>query len=126
MLWSILARALFVGAVGEAAALIRPFGDGAPLNAVIGVGLALVAVAVEWRLRQVKITHLLGALIGGAIGLGIAWPVTLLMKHYIPAALSPVVVSAALLVSLVTGVLSGLAPAWRAARMDPVDALRNE
>ncbi len=72
MLWSLLARALFVGAVGEAAALLRPFGDGAPLNAAFGVGLGVVAVAVEWRLRQVKITHLLGALIGGAIGLGIA------------------------------------------------------
>jgi ABC-type antimicrobial peptide transport system permease subunit len=35
------------------------------------------------------------------------------------------VVSAALLTSLTTGVLSGLAPAWRAARMDPVDALRS-
>jgi ABC-type antimicrobial peptide transport system permease subunit len=27
-------------------------------------------------------------------------------------------------VSLVTGVLSGFFPAWRAARMDPVQALR--
>jgi putative ABC transport system permease protein len=36
------------------------------------------------------------------------------------------VVSLALLVSLVTGVVSGFIPAWRAARMDPVDALRNE
>ena len=35
-------------------------------------------------------------------------------------------VSIALLVSLVTGVLSGFFPAWRAARMNPVDALRNE
>ena len=26
--------------------------------------------------------------------------------------------------SLLTGVLSGFFPAWRAARMDPVDALR--
>jgi putative ABC transport system permease protein len=43
-----------------------------------------------------------------------------------PATLSPTVVSLALLVSLVTGVLSGFVPAWRAARMNPVDALRNE
>jgi putative ABC transport system permease protein len=32
----------------------------------------------------------------------------------------------ALLVSLLTGVISGIFPAWRAARMDPVEALRNE
>jgi len=36
------------------------------------------------------------------------------------------VVLIALLVSLVTGLLSGFFPAWRAARMNPVDALRNE
>ena len=32
----------------------------------------------------------------------------------------------AVLVSLLTGVASGFFPAWRAARMDPVEALRNE
>jgi putative ABC transport system permease protein len=31
-----------------------------------------------------------------------------------------------LAVSAVTGILSGLFPAWRAAQMNPVDALRNE
>jgi putative ABC transport system permease protein len=43
-----------------------------------------------------------------------------------PATMSPLIVSIALLVSLITGVLSGFFPAWRAARMNPVDALRNE
>ena len=32
----------------------------------------------------------------------------------------------ALLVALLTGVASGFFPAWRAARMNPVDALRHE
>ena len=42
-----------------------------------------------------------------------------------PATLSLIVVGIALLVSLVTGVVSGFLPAWRAARMNPVDALRS-
>ena len=36
------------------------------------------------------------------------------------------VVSIAILVSLFTGVASGFLPAWRAARMKPVEALRKE
>ena len=40
--------------------------------------------------------------------------------------MSLTIVGIALLVSLVTGVVSGFLPAWRAARMNPVDALRSE
>ena len=36
------------------------------------------------------------------------------------------IIGIAILVSLVTGVVSGFFPAWRAARMNPVDALRSE
>jgi len=43
----------------------------------------------------------------------------------VPATLSVTVVGLALLVALATGVVSGLAPAWRAARLNPVDALRS-
>jgi ABC-type antimicrobial peptide transport system permease subunit len=32
----------------------------------------------------------------------------------------------ALTVAIVTGIVAGFLPAWRAARMSPVDALRNE
>ena len=50
----------------------------------------------------------------------------LLLQKIMPATLSPLVVGFALLVSAVTGILSGFFPAWRAARMNPVDALRSE
>jgi putative ABC transport system permease protein len=38
----------------------------------------------------------------------------------------PVAVLAALAMAAVAGVLFGLVPAWRASRMDPVEALRYE
>jgi len=65
-------------------------------------------------------------LIGGLIALLIAWPATLLLRKAMPATLSPEIVVLSLAVSAVTGILSGLFPAWRAAQMNPVDALRNE
>jgi putative ABC transport system permease protein len=65
-------------------------------------------------------------LIGGAIALSIAWVATLALQKVMPAQMSPMIIAISLLVSLLTGVLSGFFPAWRAARMNPVDALRNE
>jgi putative ABC transport system permease protein len=65
-------------------------------------------------------------LIGGFIGLAISYPGTLFMRQFLPATLSVYVVGAALAVSILTGMISGFLPAYRASRMSPVDALRHE
>jgi len=72
MAWSLLVRALFVLAVVYAAYLTRPFSTFAGVNVGVGILLAGLMIAVEARLREAEITDLLGALIGGAIGLGLA------------------------------------------------------
>ena len=72
MPWHIIVRACFVAAVAWAAALLRPFSPTLAIDAGVGGLLGVVIVLIETRLRETEVTDLLGALIGGAIGLGLA------------------------------------------------------
>jgi uncharacterized protein YacL len=72
MQWFLLVRGLFILAVTYAAMLTRPFSADTTLNLAIGAGLGIVIIWIEKRLRSAEVTDLLGALIGGAIGLGLA------------------------------------------------------
>lgn len=109
-----------------------------------GIGIMnIMFVSVAERTREIGIRKAIGAkkrtillqflieaagicVMGGLIGLAIAIPITFLLKKFMPATISLQIISVALLVAIVTGLVSGFLPAWRAARMNPVDALRNE
>lgn len=86
--------------------------------------------ALGARRRTILIQFLLEAvficLFGGLLGLALAWPTTLLLQQAFPASLAWPVVLAALSVSILTGLISGYLPAHRAAKLNPVDALRQE
>src|SRR5215216_3867062 len=69
MAWSVLARVLFVAAVGYSAFQLHPLTGSGLSNTEFGVVLGALIVAFEIRLRNISVTHLLGALLGGAIGL---------------------------------------------------------
>jgi putative ABC transport system permease protein len=92
-----------------------------------------VRKAIGARRRSILLQFLIEAalicLIGGLAGLGITYSLTLLASEffpYFPISMSLPVMALALLMSVLTGVTSGFLPAWRAARLNPVDALRNE
>jgi uncharacterized protein YacL len=72
MPWHIVTRALFIAAVSWSAALTRAFHTTVGVNMAVGIALGALIVLVETRLRSTEVTDLLGALIGGAIGLGLS------------------------------------------------------
>ncbi|HVC21236.1 MAG TPA: PIN domain-containing protein [Vicinamibacterales bacterium] len=69
MAWFALARVLFVAAVAYAAALLHPLPGGLYANVGFGLLLAGLVILLESRLRAASVTHVLGAIIGGMIGL---------------------------------------------------------
>ena len=68
----LLVRALFVAAVAWAAGITRPFHPSFQVNVVSGALLGVAIIFIESRLRTAEVTNLRGALIGGAIGLGLS------------------------------------------------------
>lgn len=76
-------------------------------------------------LKQFLVEAVTLATIGGAVGILLAWIVGKVVTAMIfPTYLSLLAVLGALAASGGVGVLSGIVPAWKAARLDPIEALR--
>ena len=76
-------------------------------------------------LKQFMVEAITLSAIGGMVGVTLAWIIgRILTVVFFPTYLSLIAVVVAVSVSGVIGVLSGIFPAWKAARLDPIEALR--
>jgi putative ABC transport system permease protein len=113
-----------------------------------GIGIANIMLAsISQRVRELGVRLAVGArrrdvflqilaestaigIIGGLLGLGAGMVLLELLGNLAPLESPPVIEPSAVLISVgfasAVGVLSGLYPAWRASRLDPIAALRYE
>ncbi len=93
------------------------------------IGLRM-AVGARGRdiLRQFLVEAVVLCLTGGAMGIILGHGGSLLVKLLLkwPVETSPAAIATAVLVSAGVGIIFGFYPAWKASRLDPIEALRYE
>ena len=88
------------------------------------IGARRSAILLQFLIEAVSI-----CLLGGIIGLLGAYGLKLAVSNAFPGfpfTFSTQLVVIATVLSIITGILSGLAPAWQASKLDPANALRHE
>ena len=90
----------------------------------IGIRKSLGARQMD-ILKQFLVEAAALALMGGIVGVFLAWVIGFVVSAFLlPTYLSIFAIAGALAVSGGAGVASGIFPAWKAARLDPIEALR--
>ncbi|HOJ36977.1 MAG TPA: ABC transporter permease [Ignavibacteriales bacterium] len=113
---------LFVGAIGIMNIMFVSVKE---RTQEIGIRKALGATKTM-IMRQFLIEASLICLLGGVIGLILAIILSLIIRQFLPTSIQFGAFIVAISISLITGIISGMAPAYQASKLDPVDSLRYE
>jgi ABC-type antimicrobial peptide transport system permease subunit len=124
LLLSVAVLSLLVGGVGIMNIMLVSVTE---RTREIGLRLAVGARGMD-ILQQFLIEAIILCLAGGLVGIGLgelaSWSVRRFLKY--PTEVSIPAIVASVIVSATVGVIFGFYPAWKAARLDPIDALRYE
>ncbi len=124
LLSSVAAVSLLVGGIGIMNIMLVSVTE---RTREIGIRLAIGASSrqvLTQFLVEAVVLSLFGGIIGILLGLALAWGAGRFMS--IPFSPDPLVILLAFVFSAVVGVIFGFFPARRAARMDPIEALRHQ
>ena len=109
-----------------------------------GIGIMnIMFVSVKERTREIGVRKALGAtrnmilgqflmeavmicFIAGLSGMGMAYGLSIIINKFFPSTMPIGLAIGAIMLSIIIGVVSGLVPSYRAAKLDPIDALRYE
>ena len=87
------------------------------------VGARQKDIRTQFLIEAVMVTAI-GGVFGVLTGFGVAWLIALLIGFPLLVSIGSAILGVS--VSSIVGVISGLWPAWRAAKLDPIEALRAE